>query len=161
MQRIIFAGWHRQATLQSTQNIIRKKAKKIGVPNQRQVSVHKEECSKKNKYTANNLAALDEAALILQSKGGFKLYMYMAKNQDNYSFELSSSDFMHWSGLGYSAYTTAFKELEDKKYLIPKEGKENVYTFYDKAQIPEEKVKIEVPEEKVKEVKEALEGFSF
>ena len=136
--------------------------KPIGVPNQRTVSVHKEECSKKNKYTANNLAALDEAAHMLQSKGGFKLYMYMAKNQDKYNFELSSSDFMQWSGLGYSAYTTAFKELEDKKYLILKEGTDTVYTFYDKAQIPEEKVKIEVPEEKVKEVQAALSGaFEF
>ena len=136
--------------------------KPIGVPNQRTVSVHKEECSKKNKYTANNLAALDEAARMLQSKGGFKLYMYMAKNQDKYNFELSSSDFMQWSGLGYSAYTTAFKELEDKKYLILKEGTDTVYTFYDKAQTPEEKVKIEVPEEKVKEVQAALSGaFEF
>lgn len=136
--------------------------KPIGVPNQRTVSVHKEECSKKNKYTVNNLATLDEAARMLQSKGGFKLYMYMAKNQDKYNFELSSSDFMQWSGLGYSAYTTAFKELEDKKYLILKEGTDTVYTFYDKAQIPEKKVKIEMPEEKVKEVQAALSGaFEF
>ena len=136
--------------------------KPIGVPNQRTVSVHKEKCSKKNKDTVNNLATLDEAARMLQSKGGFKLYMYMAKNQDKYNFELSSSDFMQWSGLGYSAYTTAFKELEDKKYLILKEGTDTVYTFYDKAQIPEEKVKIEMPEEKVKEVQAALSGaFEF
>lgn len=130
--------------------------KKIGVPNQRTVSVHKEECNKKNKYTANNLAALDEAARMLQSKGGFKLYMYMAKNQDKYNFELSSSDFMQWSGLGYSAYTTAFKELEDKKYLILKEGTEAVYTFYDKAQV-DNVVRIEIPEDKVKEVQKAQE----
>ena len=144
----------------NTQKGIKQKMPKV--PNQREITVAKEPTDKKHLYTANNLAALDEAAKRLQSKGGFKLYMYLAKNQDKYNFELSSSDFMQWSGLGYSAYTTAFKELEDKKYLILKEGTDTVYTFYDKAQIPEEKVKIEVPEEKVKEVQAALSGaFEF
>ena len=50
------------------------------VPNQREVTVAKEPTDKAHKYTANNLAALDEAARRLQSKGGFKLYMYLAKN---------------------------------------------------------------------------------
>ena len=92
------------------------------VPNQREITVAKEPTDKKHLYTANNLAALDEAAKRLQSKGGFKLYMYLAKNQDKYSFNLSSTDFMLWSGLGYTAYATAFSELADEGYLILKEG---------------------------------------
>lgn len=137
-------------------------AKQERVPHQREITVHKEICNKQNKYTANNLAALDEAAGRLQSKGGFKLYMYLAKNQDKYNFNLSSSDFMQWSGLGYTAYTTAFNELVEERYLLLKEDTEDIYTFYDKAQIEDIITRIEVPEEKVKEVQAVInDGFEF
>ena len=46
--------------------------------------------------------------------------MYFAKNQDKYSFALSSADFCEWSGLGIGAYNTAFEELKEQGYLIPK-----------------------------------------
>lgn len=108
------------------------------VPNQRTITVNKAKTDKQNKYTANNLAALDEAARRLQSKGGFKLYMYLAKNQNNYSFALSSADFCYWSGLGLTAYNTAFEELKEQGYLIPKDKskeKETVFVFFDKSQI--------------------------
>ena len=139
-------------------------AKQERVPHQREITVHKEICNKQNKYTANNLAALDEAAGRLQSKGGFKLYMYLAKNQDKYNFNLSSTDFMLWSGLGYTAYTTAFNELEDEGYLILKDGTETIYTFFDKSQIPKEEkeITIEVPKAKVEEIMEVKEtDFHF
>ena len=134
------------------------------VPNQREVTVAKEPTDKAHKYTANNLAALDEAARRLQSKGGFKLYMYLAKNQDKYNFNLSSTDFMLWSGLGYTAYATAFAELEEEGYLILKEGTETIYTFFDKSQKPKEEaeITIEVPKAKVEEILEVKENhFQF
>ena len=64
----------------NTQRGTKKMGKTNRVPNQREVTVAKEPTDKAHKYTANNLAALDEAARRLQSKGGFKLYMYLAKN---------------------------------------------------------------------------------
>lgn len=133
------------------------------VPNQREITVQKEPTNKQNKYTANNLAALDEAARRLQSKGGFKLYMYLAKNQNKYNFNLSSNDFMIWSGLGYTAYTTAFKELEEKGYLIAKDKTEVIYTFFDKSQKEDEEkeITIEVPEAKVEEIKEITESSFY
>lgn len=93
--------------------------------------------------------------------------MYLAKNQDKYNFNLSSSDFMLWSGFGYSAYTTAFKELVTEGYLIQKEGTEDIYTFFDKSRIPreeeKEKVMIEIPKEKAEEIQKLLlsDEFSF
>lgn len=130
------------------------------VPNQREITVSKAATDKTHLYTANNLAALDEAARRLQSKGGFKLYMYLAKNQDKYNFNLSSNDFMLWSGLGYTAYTTAFSELEEEGYLILKDGTETVFTFFDKSQLPknDEEVIIEIPKEKVEEIKKIKEN---
>lgn len=91
----------------------------------------------------NNLSAIDEAARLLQSKGGFKLYMYFAKNQNKYAFALSSSDFMEWSGLAYSAYTSAFKELVQHGFLVQNPKKENEYFFYDKPCLAEEIEKLE------------------
>lgn len=125
------------------------------VPNQRVVTVHKQLCDKNHKYTANNLEALDEAAGRLAEKASFKLYIYLAKNQDKYSFNLSSSDFMRWANVGSTAYNTAFKELVEEGYLIQKEGTKDIYTFYDKSQKKDEVLTIEVPKEKVQEIKEA------
>ena len=43
--------------------------------------------------------------------------MYLVKNRTAYEWYLSSKDFMEWAGVGYTAYTSAFKELEDLGYL--------------------------------------------
>ena len=103
------------------------------VPHQRVISVNKSPTNKQHLYSVNNIAAMDEAAYTLQSKGGFKLYMYLAKNQDKYTFALSSNHFCMWSGLGIRAYNTAFQELQEKGYLIPTD-QSNHYTFYDRTQ---------------------------
>ena len=140
------------------------------VPNQRVLTIHKEPTDKQHKYTCNSLEALGEAAKRLQSKGGFKLYMYLAKNQDKYNFALSSSDFCNWSGLGIAAYRTAFEELEKQGYLIIKGSSTNNYIFYDKAQKEDEaaqkdNINITIPTEKVEEVQQLQEqvaaGFVF
>ena len=140
------------------------------VPNQRVLTIHKEPTDKQHKYTCNSLEALGEAAKRLQSKGGFKLYMYLAKNQDKYNFALSSSDFCNWSGLGIAAYRTAFEELEKQGYLIINGSSTNNYIFYDKAQKEDEaaekdNINITIPTEKVEEVQQLKEqvaaGFIF
>ena len=147
------------------------------VPNQRVLTIHKEPTDKQHKYTLNNLEAMGEAARRLQSKAGFKLYMYLAKNQPTEvtkrEWVLSSADFCNWSGAGIAAYRTAFKELEEEGYLIPKDktkDKESIYTFFDKSQKEDIKsahdnVIIEIPIEKVEEVQQLQEqvaaGFVF
>lgn len=103
------------------------------VPNQRIIKIKKEPTDKEHKYTMNNLNALNEALEKLDTKGGFKLYMYFAKNQNNYEFALSSADVKECCGLAYTAYTTAFKELVDKGYLVPTNEKQTLFIFRDKA----------------------------
>ncbi len=116
------------------------------VPHQRTIQVNKAPTDKTHLYTSNNLAAIDEAAARLQSFGGFKLYIYLAKNQNKYTFALSSKAFFDWCGLGIQAYRTAFKELEDQGYLIPDKEQKNLYAFYDKSlkQEKEEKRNIDI-----------------
>lgn len=111
------------------------------VPNQRHIEVKKAQCDKTHLYTTNNLLALEEAAYRLQSKAGFKLYMYFAKNQDNYSFWLSSDAFMRFAGVGWSAYQTAFNELIEEQYLIPT-GDGSNFIFHDRSQRKEERHRI-------------------
>ena len=143
----------------------------MSVPNQRQITVMKEKTDKQNLYTNNSLAALDEAAGRLITAAGFKLYMYLAKNQNTYNFWLSSQDFQKWANVGIKAYRSAFADLVEEGYLIPKDPanqKETVFTFYDKSRLPkaedpkEEKCLITIPPEQVAATREAQsKGFVF
>lgn len=63
------------------------------VPHQRTIKISKSATDKTHKYTTNNLEAIAEASKNLETLGGFKLYMYFAKNQNNYEVALSSADF--------------------------------------------------------------------
>ncbi len=108
--------------------------------NQRVITVKKSKCDKIHPYTMLNLAALDEAAAKLKTKAGFKLYIYLVKNQDSHEFALSSKDFITWAGVGIDAYTSAFNELVKYHYLIKKKDKETIFIFYDKPQLFENNI---------------------
>lgn len=129
------------------------------VPNQRSVEVKKMSVNKQTKYIINALEAVDNAASYLQSKGGFKLYMYIAKNQNNYKFNLSSSNFCEWSGLSIKAYNTAFTELVEYGFLVEKEH--NNYVFYDNPNQIDKGVSITIPPEAVEQRKKFDERFVF
>ena len=116
----------------------------MSVPNQKNITVNKKEiCDKEHLYTVNNLNALDFAAGNLISTVGFKLYMYIAKNQDNYNFDLSNVLFQNWANCGRTAYSSAVAELIDKGYLVQREG--NNYDFYELPRIKEEVINISFP----------------
>ena len=99
------------------------------VPNQRIITVNKALADKEHLYMVINLQALNLACRTLQSKAGVKLYLYLAKNQDKYTFALSSADFMEWAGVKRDAYNTAFNELVDNGYL--QSIGSNRYAFYE------------------------------
>lgn len=131
------------------------------LPNQRTITVNKAPGNKKNLYTVNNLEALDEALYRLQSKLGIKLYLYLAKNQDKYTFDFFSSNFCKACNCSITGYNTAFAELEKEGYLIKKEGTQTIYTFYDKSQKPEQPITIENDPKVVEEYQEVKDGFVF
>lgn len=94
------------------------------VANQKLLEVSKEE---KGKHTILELKALERASRDLQGEA-FKLWVYIAKNQNGYKFALSMTDALSW-GLGSkSSYYRAVKELESKGYLQKKGGS---YIFYE------------------------------
>lgn len=127
------------------------------VPNQRTIIVYKSPTNKQNLYATLNLSALDEAASQIKSEGGFRLYIYLAKNQNNYNFVLSSSHFQQWSGCGKTAYTTGFNELVEKGYLVPNPKVKNGFIFHDKAGIAAD----EAAEKNQFKVDYSTAGFNF
>lgn len=116
------------------------------VPNQKIITVHKEKADKQHLFTANNLEALFEAMHNLVSTVGFKLYMYIAKNRDDFSFALSSSDFCQKANCGMRAYNTAVEELIRKGYLVRVKETETIHNFYEKARPQENSIFMEESE---------------
>ena len=110
----------------------------IKPPNIRTIDINKETSDRLHRYTVNNLEAVAEAARRLTSVAGFKLYMYLAKNQNNYSMLLYSSSFLEWANVGIAAYNTAFKELVKEGFLVPDPVIKDKYNFYDRSQYPEQ-----------------------
>lgn len=95
-------------------------------PNQKVVKVNKQVCNKVNKYALINIDAMEKAAVDLDA-GAFKLWVYMAKNQDGYMFALSSKDAAETFGLKIKQYNNAVKDLIEKGYLVNTKG--NNYEF--------------------------------
>lgn len=126
-------------------------------PNQRAITIQKQQSDKKHLYAIINLAAMSEAARTLTSLAGIKLWLYLDKNQDNYRIEaFSAQGFCEWANVSRAAYNTAFEELRDKGYLKLNEGTKTVFTFYEKPK-QEESVNKHVELIKDNNIKENIE----
>lgn len=95
------------------------------VPNQKVITVKKQLTDKQNYYTMINLNALESAGRDLKS-GAFKLWVYFAKNQNNYTFALSSKEVQENFGIKIKQYNSAIDELIEKGYLVKEKG----YNYY-------------------------------
>ena len=97
-------------------------------PNQKTIAVQKEESNKEHKYAIFNLDALNTAMIDLKGET-FKLWCYLNKNQNGYTFALSRIDAVKWGIGSKSSYDRAVKELITKGYLV--ETSPNHYDFYE------------------------------
>lgn len=101
------------------------------VQNQDTIKINKSPADKKNIYTVINLEALKEAVNDLNTSA-FKLYIYLAKNQNNYTMALSRKAFLQWSGIkNKDTYFNAKHKLIEKGYLIQDKNNEHLYNFYE------------------------------
>ena len=103
----------------------------VTVPNQFTLKIKKEKCDKENHFAQINLIALQDAMVDLSGEA-FKLWLYLAKNQNNYTLALSPVDAIKWGIGSRSSYNRAKAQLIEKNYLI--ETSPNHYDFYEKAQ---------------------------
>lgn len=84
-------------------------------------------------YGMFNIAAMQEAMTLLKPNT-FKLWCYMAKNQNNYTFALSCKDACSFCKMTKPTYLACVQELIECSYLVNTSG--NHYVFYEK--LPEE-----------------------
>lgn len=99
------------------------------VPNQKLITVKKKPCGKDNLYVTINLTALQLAMTRLKPQT-LKLWLYFAKNQNNYQFALSAKAAEKF-GVAKTSYYRAIEELMEKGYLVEMGG--NLYTFYEES----------------------------
>ena len=97
-------------------------------PNQKTIKVNKESSDKVNLYAKYNLNALQVAMTSLKGES-FKLWCYLNKNQNNYTFALSKVDAINWGIGSKSSYDRGIAELIEKGYLVNISG--NTYYFYE------------------------------
>ena len=118
------------------------------VPNQKTITTKGTTHDKSHPYGTIGVEAM-EIAMNLLKPNTFKLWCYMAKNQNNHTFALSCVDACKFCNMGRNTYLTGIQELIEAGYLVNTSG--NSYDFYEK--LPEEKevihitVKKEVPKE--------------
>lgn len=109
------------------------------VPNQKTITTKGAKHDKENKYAVLNIEAMQEAMTLLKPNG-YKLWCYMAKNQNNYTFALSCKDACNFCKMTKPTYLGAVQELIETGYLVNTNG--NHYDFYEK--LPEEEEVIEI-----------------
>lgn len=99
------------------------------VENQKIIIVKKDKIAGAGQYTTINYDALDNAALKLKDNS-FKLWLYIAKNANNYQFALSRVAFCNWANCSKPTYLKAVQTLQEKGFLVAKNEKSNIYIFY-------------------------------
>lgn len=120
------------------------------VENQRVITTRSAKHDKNNLYATINIEAM-ESAMALLKPNTFKVWCYMAKNQNNYTFALSCVDACRFCKMSKPTYLSCVQELIETGYLVNTNG--NHYDFYE--MLPEEKEVIEVT------VKKNDDKFSF
>lgn len=101
----------------------------MSVPNQKIVEVNKEPTDKNHVYMCLNIDALQKAMNSL-TPAQLKVWMYFAKNQNEYKFELSSAAVCDFCNISDKTYRDAIKTLVANRYLI-RRNEGNIYDFYE------------------------------
>lgn len=115
----------------------------MAAPNQRIIYIERISANAKKDFFKIGHEQLNKAASDLNGNA-FKLYIYLCNNKDSFRLELSSKDFIRWSGTSDSTYDRAFRELKDKQYLIQAKGKKNVYLFVEQSRNYDERHKEDI-----------------
>lgn len=98
------------------------------VANQKTITTRGAEHNKNNIYATLSIRAL-EIAMATLKPNTFKLWTYMAKNQNNYTFALSCVDACRFCKMSKPTYLGCVQELIDTGYLVNTSG--NSYDFYE------------------------------
>lgn len=114
----------------------------MSVPNQKKIFIKRDSDNARVDYLKVSNDNLKTAMYSL-NPSAFMLWIYFVDNSNGYNMELYPVDFMSITGLSDSTYRRAFKELEEKGYLIKSTKKKNYYLFKEKSEIAEQRDEIE------------------
>ena len=125
--------------------------------NQKVIIVQKSSADKNHPYSIMSQAAVSKALLLKGSD--LKLWLYLASNQNNYTFALSRVDVCRSTGMSKPTYLKSVQSLIDLGFLVESKENSNTYYFYEAgADIEtEDDLGILIPEPK----QEEIEGFKF
>lgn len=101
-------------------------------PNQKQIKINRELVEKSNGRLF--LVAFQDnisEAMITLSHTGFKVYMSLIFNKNNYCLEYSPKYVSQITGMCLDTARKGLKELQTKGYLIPTDDREKFYNFYE------------------------------
>lgn len=80
-------------------------------------------------YTEQSIEAMRHAASEL-SGDRFKVWMYLSKNRDDFTLELSQKDMLKW-GVKKDTYQRAVNDLIDLGYLVEIDKERNEWEFIE------------------------------
>lgn len=100
----------------------------MSVPNQKKIYIERSTEKVKQNYLKVSNDSLKSAMYNLGSSA-FMLWIYFTDNSNGYPLDLYPVDFCSITGLSDSTYRRAFKELEEKGYLIQSSKQKNLYLF--------------------------------
>lgn len=106
------------------------------VPNQKIIAIKgKAICDNDNLYAKININAMFNAMKVLSPRA-FEVWLYLAKNQNNYTFSFSPVAVQNETGIPKKTVQDSIRALIDNNYLIQRNDDSNIYDFYE---IPQEK----------------------
>lgn len=124
------------------------------VANQKLITTKSAKHDKNNIYAMINIEAMEKAMTLLKPNT-YKVWCYMAKNQNNYTFALSCVDACRFCKMTKPTYLKCVQELIETGYLVNTGG--NAYDFYE--MLPEEDEVLEITVKKSADSSSA--DFSF
>lgn len=86
-----------------------------------------------------NIDAMYKAMALLKPNT-FKVWCYMAKNQNNYTFALSCVDVCAFCKMSKPTYLSSIQELIEAGYLVNTSG--NSYDFYE--MLPDDTINVTI-----------------
>lgn len=104
----------------------------MSVPNQKRIIIERSSDNVRKDYLKVSNESLDLAMYNLKSNT-FILWIYLTDNSNGYHLDLYPLDFLNKTGLSRSTYDRAFKELEEKGYLIKSDKQKNLYLFNEES----------------------------
>lgn len=115
---------------------MREVIKAMNLPNQKMITIHRDNVKRGTGRQKPFLIAYQENlkyAMKSLSGTGFKVYMMLVFNTDNYRISFSPKFVSLETGISLDSARKALKELEEKKFIIA--GEHLHYDFYEEPQM--------------------------